>query len=242
MVIVDDDRSIRADESLAGFAAALGLAGLPGSPDRTHSFLTAVSLGGADRRDSVYWAGRATLCASVEDLPIYDDAFTAWFATAAAERSTGRRRPPVPDRPQASINSDSGSADHQDGQTLIAQASAAEILRHRDVASLSDTERVELARLFATLPVTGPRRRSLRHHASRAGVIDVRRTLRAQLQLGGEATQLRYRRRGPDLAVWCSCSTFPGPCRRTPTPCSGSLIGWSPPSPDRSRSSPSAPD
>lgn len=195
MVILDQDRSVRAADSLTGFAKALGVAGLPGSADRTHGFLTAVTLTGAETRDSVYWAGRATLCANTEDFPIYDDAFSAWFDAPAEKLLDSRRSQPVPDRPQASISPDSDASGEHAGQTLIAQASAEELLRHRDVATMSDAERALLARLFASLTVIGPQRRSLRRRSSRTGVVDVRRTLRAQLQLGGEVAQLRFNRR-----------------------------------------------
>ncbi len=185
----------RVDELLVGFTAALRHGGLPVTPDRTQAFLQAVSLTGAHRRESVYWSGRATLCASPDDHELYDAAFVTWFETAAPEPPPARSRQSAPDQAQASLTEDTGIGATVGEEALTAQASQTEVLRHRDIAKLSERERTELAQLFARLTVRPPRRRSLRHAASHRGGLDMRRTLRAQLRVGGEVTALQYRRR-----------------------------------------------
>ena len=50
--------------SFVGFAHALRAAGLPIGADRTQAFVDASVRLGAGTRRHVYWAGRATLCAS----------------------------------------------------------------------------------------------------------------------------------------------------------------------------------
>ena len=95
---------------------------------------------------------------------------------------------------------------------MRAEASAVEVLRHRDVASLSSAERARLAAMFARAPAarttpTGapPRRRS------RRGAVDARKTLREQLRRMGEPGPIAWRRNGHSRRAGSSCwSTSPG--------------------------------
>ncbi|MFN4091230.1 MAG: hypothetical protein ACK4QW_19610, partial [Alphaproteobacteria bacterium] len=57
-----------ADEILLGFARALRAAGIAVTPDRSRGFVDAVRIVGLGDRRATYWAGRATLCASPDDL------------------------------------------------------------------------------------------------------------------------------------------------------------------------------
>ncbi len=178
---------------LVGFATALRRSGLSITADRTRSFVRAVSLTGIDHRTATYWSGRATLCSSPDDIEVYDQAFAAWFSSELPAPSTSTR-PPAPPQPQASLTSE-GSGDAASDDLLAARASEAEVLRHRDVATLSDTERALMVDLFDRLVVTAPRRRALRRRPHHRGSVDLRRTLRHQLRSGGEITRLRHRRR-----------------------------------------------
>jgi uncharacterized protein with von Willebrand factor type A (vWA) domain len=182
------------DELLVGFANALRAAGMAVTPDRTRAFVQAVALTGFDDRAATYWSGRATLCSSLDDGELYDRAFTAWFATAPWEAGPASRVP-APRQPQASLGTESGSGDTS--QDLIAaRASTAEVLRHRDVGTLTEQERAQLAMLFESLDVMAPSRRALRRRPHHRGSVDLRRTLRAQLRSAGELTWLRRRRPG----------------------------------------------
>ena len=67
------------DEILLGFARALRAAGVPVTQDRSQGFLGAVAHVGLGDRRATYWAGRATLCASPDDLARFDQVFDAWF-------------------------------------------------------------------------------------------------------------------------------------------------------------------
>ena len=67
------------DEILLGFARALRAAGVPVTQDRAHGFLEAVALVGLDDARATYVAGRATLCASPDDLARYDQVHEAYF-------------------------------------------------------------------------------------------------------------------------------------------------------------------
>ncbi len=86
------------DEILLGFARALRAAGVPVTHDRTQGYLAAVALVGLDDAAATYVAGRATLCASPDDLARYDQVYEAYFNArdglpAVAAGRGGRARP-----------------------------------------------------------------------------------------------------------------------------------------------------
>ena len=183
-----------ADEILVGFARALRAAGVPVTQDRTQSFVDAVAVVGAGDQRATYAAGRATLCGSPDDLARYDQVFTAWFN---AREGLPRPRPAQPSVPSFSdlpADEQPGSGDAP-GETVRARASAAEVLRHRDVATLSAAEKHRLSAMFATLRPRAPVRRTARHRAWHRGRVDASRTLRASLRRMGEPADIVWRRR-----------------------------------------------
>ena len=190
-----DSRAPTAEELLVGFAHVLRAAGMAVTPDRTSAFVEAVGLTGFNDRAATYWSGRATLCSSLDDSELYDKAFTAWFT-----HSPGESRPAIPvpavRQPQASLEPGSDVGNVSGDDLLAARASTAEVLRHRDVGTLTEQERAQLAILFDSLDVVAPLRRALRQRPHHRGSVDLRRTLRAQLRSGGELVRLRRRRSG----------------------------------------------
>ncbi len=188
-------KTAEADVILAGFASVLRQAGLAITPDRTTAYCEAVSLVGLDHQALTYWAGRATLCASPEDVEVYDKAFSAWFHRGNDQEVVRRPRPRPVTLSQASLAPAQSGAGKIEDQLLAARTSETETLRHRDIATLSEPERAQLAAMFAALDVRTPVRRALRRRPHHRGGIDARRTLRQQLRTGGEVTSLRYRRR-----------------------------------------------
>ncbi|GAA3668896.1 VWA domain-containing protein [Nocardioides ginsengisoli] len=185
-----------ADEILLGFATALRAAGVAVTQDRTRAYLDAVTLVGLGDRAATRAAGRATLCATPEDLERHDRVFEEWFSrdnvTPMLRPRTARQQPTaalLPDDQAAG----SGGPD-EDDDPVKAAASAAEILRHRDVATLDPVERIRLAGMFASLPVRLPTRPTARRTPHRRGAVDASRTLRASLRRMGEPAEIRYRR------------------------------------------------
>ncbi len=179
---------------LASFAVALRSAGVPVTMDRTQAFLTAAATVGADDKHGVYWAGRSTLCACLDDLERYDQLFVAWFEGQGL--APGKPRESLRRTAQADLSEDNGSDAREDNEAVLrAAASGTEVLRHRDVAELSPAERAELARLFSMLRPVAPLRSSPRRRPARRGEIDARRTLREELRHGGEPARLRHRGR-----------------------------------------------
>lgn len=190
----------RPEAVLLGFARALRAAGVNVTADRERTYLQAAAQVGLADPTGVFWAGRATLCASPDDLRRHDQVFTAWFG----QQPTGpRQRRSAVAHPQAAIEAtdrdtatgDDGD-DGTDAETVRARASDDDILRHRDVAALSAAERARIAQLFGQLSPRAPRRRAHRHTPSRSGAVDPRRTLRDQLRRMGEPGPIRRRRRG----------------------------------------------
>lgn len=180
-----------AAEVLAAFARAVRHAGVGVTLDRSQSFLRAAALVGADDRNGVYWAGRATLCSSVDELDTYDAVFGAWFGGEALRPL--RNRPSVRQVREADLDDADGEGDGEGAHRIHALASRTEVLRHRDVATLSRAERAEVRRLFGRLRPRPPARLSPRRRPSRRGEIDARRTVREQLRRAGEPAALEFR-------------------------------------------------
>jgi uncharacterized protein with von Willebrand factor type A (vWA) domain len=187
-----------ADEILVGFTRALRASGVPVTQDRTHGYLAAVALVGLGNPRAVYDAGRATLCASPDDLVRYDQVHQAYF--------NGRDGLPRARQAQAGVPSFSGlplnedgltAADDADAEVARAMASDVEVLRHRDIGELTAAEKHRLTALFASLRPQHPVRRTPRHEAWHRGSVDASRTLRASLRRMGEPAEIRWRRGGP---------------------------------------------
>lgn len=183
-------------DSLVGLARTLRAAGVAATPDRVHAAVEALSLLDASRRADVFWAGRLTLCGTVEEGRRYDVVFDAYFGDRPGTL-VRRQRVLVP---KLQLVSDDGAGGTDDGEqeeatgSASAAASSQEQLRHRDVSSLSGAEKAELHRLLALMRLPGEVRRTRRHGRSARGQVDPRRTLRAWMRAGGEPADLRHRR------------------------------------------------
>jgi uncharacterized protein with von Willebrand factor type A (vWA) domain len=167
-----------ATATLTGFGRALRDEGLAVGTGRIAGFCRAAALLAPD---DLYWAGRATLVARPQDVPVYDRVFAAFFAElspAAAARV--RLRTVVPEL-----------------ETELALASPVELLREKDFAECSPEELAELGSLMARIRLPVPLRRTRRRIPARRGDPDLRRTLRRSFRTGGEPLEraLRARRR-----------------------------------------------
>jgi uncharacterized protein with von Willebrand factor type A (vWA) domain len=167
------------------------------------AFVDALGLVGIDRRDSVYWAGRATLVRNPEDIALYDRAFVAFWHSIVDDTIEGQ----VDELPLA-MDDDSGD----DGDTDPAaerspddmppalRFSTVETLRNKDFAAYSEDELRAAQELMARLKFIGPPRRSFRYHSSRRGQRpDLHATLRASLRAGGEPIRRQWREPGERL-------------------------------------------
>ena len=132
------------------------------------TYLLAVATVGMSDRAATYWAGRATLCSGPEDIERYDQVFTGWFG---GEERGLTSVPPERTRPQVWLDSDEGAAGRPTGdpddEVLKVAASAVEVLRHRDVTTLTAAEKQLLAATIDTLRPRAPLRRGTRRLPSR---------------------------------------------------------------------------
>jgi uncharacterized protein with von Willebrand factor type A (vWA) domain len=185
-----------ADEILLGFTRALRAAGVPVTSDRAQTYLLAVSVVGLDDARATYDAGRATLCASPDDLVRYDQVHEAYFGSRDGLPRPSRPDPAVPTFSGLPMEEDDGDGSEEGERDAVrAAASDTEVLRHRDVASMSAAERHRLASMLATLRPRAPRRRTARHQRWHRGQVDAARTLRASLRQMGEPADIVWRRR-----------------------------------------------
>jgi uncharacterized protein with von Willebrand factor type A (vWA) domain len=179
-----------------GFARTLRAAGVGADAERLAAFVTALDALDAARRNDVYWAGRLTLCADPDDLERYDRVFAAYFdgVTATARPRVARSVRLGPDA-ASDVEAPDAAPDTDDEailRTATRAASSTELLRHRDIADLTDWERRELDLLLRAFAFVADERRTRRRGAAGSGAIDRRRTVRRMLAAGGEPGVLRY--------------------------------------------------
>ena len=181
--------------ALAGFSELARQGGLAVATDRTEAFATALDHLDPLRTEDVYWAGRLTFCSNPDDIARYDAVFGTWLV--------GRPRPfpirlPALTEVKAAVPSaalDTGQYDRTDGTTSMPSgASDVELLRHRDLAKLTEPELAQARLLLALLRPIAPRRPSRRFRPAHRGPIDAHRTVRAILREGGEPSRLLRRR------------------------------------------------
>ncbi len=188
-----------AGEIAVAFTRVLRGAGLTVPTSSTIAFGEALGCAGLDDRDTVYWAGRATLVRRPEDHELFDRAFRVFFdhRTPSGE--------PVPDDDPITITlaiDDGGDGDDppdtgepSDEPTIELRFSAAEVLRHKDFADYSADELTQAQRLMTRLRLIGSPRRSLRLSAADRSTHtpDLRRTVRAAMRAGGEPMRRHFR-------------------------------------------------
>lgn len=183
------------DEVLLAFTVALRSAGMRITHDRATGFLEAAALVNAADPAGVRRAGRATLCASPDDLIRFDQVFEAWFGDhEGLPRPVNRE---LPDSIMAPFPADDTSGEPGESDDIVqAMASEAEVLRHRDVAGLDPRQKALVDAMMRSLRVRSPRRRTPRREAFRRGEVDLHKTLRESLRQLGEPGRIRRRRRG----------------------------------------------
>jgi len=190
--------SAGADRMAVAFARVLRGAGLTVPTSTVLRFAEALGLLGLDRRDDVYWAGRATLIRRPEDVPVYDRAFRVFWDDVAPPFDSGEEPEPL----KITLAVDEGGDDAEpeqaapsDERTLELRFSATEVLRQKDFADYDDEELAEAHRLMGRLRFVGSPRRSLRlaRSSRRTARPDIRRTVRAALRTEGEPMRRHFR-------------------------------------------------
>ena len=138
-------------------------------------------------RDSVYWAGRATLVVRPEDIAMYNAMFLAFF-----HRNGTGFKVRFEDEPESiSMGVDEGSGDGEgeagDDDDVALRYSASEVLGEKDFAEFTKAELLEAQRVMARMRLTPAKRSSRRRIANdRGSRNDLRRTVRAAMRTEGE--------------------------------------------------------
>ena len=185
--------------TMIGFARVLRVAGVDASTDRVQAMLTALDhLDVLSGRDA-YWAGRFTMCGNPDDLARYDAAFAAFFGGEVPRFARN-----LPGQIMGTVatlgpNADPDGTSESDPTEVptATVASDVEVLRAKDIASLTADERADVRRMLARLDTVGPTRRSMRYSPARRGAVDARRTIRQMLRRGGEAEEVLHRAHRP---------------------------------------------
>jgi len=162
-------------ETLVRFGRTLRAAGLPVGPDRVAELCRAAALLAPGE---LYWAGRATLLSRLEQIPVYDAIFALFFGPP-----TPSQGPPITIRVQ------------MEAEREVGLASPVELLKEKSFSRCSREELSQLAELMARMDLSIPQRRTRRREPARAGLPDLRRTLRRSFRTGGEPLDRAWRRR-----------------------------------------------
>jgi uncharacterized protein with von Willebrand factor type A (vWA) domain len=175
-------------ERLTRFGRALRREGLSVGSGRILEFSRAAALLAPD---DLYWAGRATLIARPEDIPVYDRVFGAFFGgDDPGVRTAPAAEPPVVKTTRPGAPSAPGD-EHLKAEVSL--ASPVELLRRKNFADCTPDELEAL--IGALNQMLLPTRRSRRYRPTRAGVPDFRRTLRASFRTAGEPVNRAWRQR-----------------------------------------------
>ena len=201
-------------DRLIGFGRDLRRRGLPVGTGRIVTFCRAAAALLPLRREDLYWAARASLVSRPEDLDAFDLAFDEYFRVGDGVPAVAGLV--VPRAPATSSEADStgelmavaglvdgrwraaGEAEQTEGEAALRiVASAAEVLREKSFADLSEEERRRVAHLIRRLAVSAPVRTTRRLRPSPSGDrFDIRRTLRRSLRTEGEPFHRAWRGRG----------------------------------------------
>ena len=174
----------------------------------------------ASDRTEVFFALRAALCSTHDEVNGFAGAFTAIFGSDTAPD-------PLDDLgeiakqalPRVAVPPQGDEAAAADLTPAPAAWSEEELLREKDFGAYTDAERAVAKRLLARIALRGPKRRSRRTVPTkrRRDEHDLRATIRVSLRNGGELLERRYREqalRPRRLVLICDVSGSMAPYSR----------------------------
>ena len=204
------------------FASVLRGLGLQVGSGNVLDLVRAAEYAPISRKQDFYQAARCLLVHRKQDLPLFDEAFQVFWRKPSSGQSTRdlrsmgenrRYRQPQVSPPRSPEAESAGGGDGEDQGAdrvdLTRTYSAREILREKDFADYSPSEIVDARRMLAELSWDVGRRRTRRLVPGRGSNLDLRRTLRLNLQYAGEPLELAHRRQKDklrSLALICDVS------------------------------------
>jgi len=197
------------------FGRVLREVGIEVGPGRLQDALRGLDAVDLTSQPDVYFTLRQTLVARRDELDLFDRAFAAWFLRAPVEPAgRGAVPQPPPSRKLASPLGDAGlppeDEDGGDQEPLELGASAHELLREQDFATMTPEEFARARRLIADIARLRPLRRSRRRRPDpRGDRLDLRRLARRSLATGGDPVERAFRSRQDvprKLVVLCDVS------------------------------------
>ena len=198
-------------ELAAGFGLRLRQAGLPVTPEMDGRFAQAISVARPSTTAELYLVGQATLTCRHDQAELFRQVFQQVFegvrdsAELRGDPNTSRPSAPVghaesrpaggaPERGRPELRPSPGPEPEAEEQ-LVGMLGAEERLASKDFSECTEGELVQILELIRCLPISLPRRRSLRLRSSRMGeALDVRATLRRAPRTGADPVQLVTRR------------------------------------------------
>lgn len=208
------------------FSRALRERGLAITTSQIIDAVKSLSLVDLGDRDEVYWGLRGVCTSRVEEFPIFDELFDAfwgsggemgpprkWFSRASSLPAEAERpqQPQGPARRAVLSLRQWARQDEGEGEpTGLAGMSDQEVLAEKDFSAFGAEELEEITKVAARIARRLAARPSRRWKPTGRGHrINLRRTIRQSLQTGGEAVELclqERRRRKTKLVVICDVS------------------------------------
>ncbi len=184
--------------------------GLDVNPGRMIDLVQALGYIEIGRKLDFYHTTRGLLVHRREDIPLFDEAFDAFWRKPAEGWTTldlsgldaqrRSRRPvlrPPPLRPPSTTAAADQSNPSPNEEPPIVQVtltySAREVLRRKDFSELTGEELESIKQLMAALVWQLGERRTRRKQPGRGQLLDLRRSLRHNLRYGGELLTWQYR-------------------------------------------------
>ena len=190
-------------ELAVAFSRVLRGAGIDVPTSSTIAFSEALAATGLGDRDTVFWAGRATLVRRPEDHELYDRAFGVFWEHASISVELVVEEEPLQitlaiDDDNDDDNDRPDEAEPSDDPVIELRFSTTEVLRRKDFAEYTPDELIQAQQLMSQFRLIGSPRRSLRLTAAarRTNRPDLRRTVRAAMRAGGEPIRRHYQRPG----------------------------------------------
>src|ERR1700746_3066657 len=201
MIAPPEQATGRLAENIVYFARALRAAGIPVGPGAVLDALEAVKAAGVGTRDDFYWTLHAVFVKRHEHSTLFDQAFRIFFRRRGyIDQLIGMMLPQAPGPPEApkagaprvhealfAGMDDKLKKEREIELDARMTVSDREVLQHKDFAQMTAAEiaAAKDAMKRLVLPLAELRTRRLTPHRH-GHLIDIRRTLRASMQGGGE--------------------------------------------------------